>query len=365
MSQPLKTHLRLLFSKSEKDVTTSILPDLLSFTFDDKETNEADEISLSLKDETGKWSSNWQPNGGEVIQAYIANGTVAKKGNELFCGRFYVDSIRASGGSSGRQVEIRGVSIPLNKPIRRKVKSRAWEKQTLKEIAQTIANEHRMKFLFDCDENASLDRQDQSKESDLKFLSRLCEDAGLSIKVTDEKIVIFDQASYEKKKPIKTLKLGESNILSWDFESQQSETYKSVSVSYRDPKQKRKFNEGSQNAKVDNASNKQWLNAAVMTHTEIDPLADENGQEYSVKKRVTSLDEARRLAKATLRKLNRRHVTGSISVVGDVSLVAGVVVECKGFGKFDGRFFIESVSHSMSSSGYVSNLSLVRVNTNY
>lgn len=365
MSLTIQTHLRLLFSKSEKDVTTSILPDLLSFTFDDKETNEADEISLTLKDETGKWSNNWQPNGGEVIKAYIANGTVKKKGLELFCGRFYVDSIRASGGSSGRQVELRAVSIPLNKPIRRKAKSRAWEKQTLKEVAQTIANDHKMKLLFDCEENASLDRQDQSKESDLKFLSRLCEDAGLSIKVTDEKIVIFDQSHYEKKKPIKTLTLGESNILSWDFESQQSETYKSVSVTYRDPKQKRKFNEDSQNAKVDNASNKQWLNAAVTTHTEIDPLIDENGQEYSVKKRVTSLEEARKFAKATLRKLNRRQVTGSVSVIGDVSLVAGVVIKCEGFGKFDGNFYIESASHSMTSSGYVSNLSLVRVNTNY
>ncbi len=364
MAMPIKTRLRLLFSKSETDVTESILPDLLSFSFDDKETNEADEISLTLKDEKGKWSSNWQPNGGEVIRAYIANGTVTKQGHELFCGRFYVDSIRASGSSSGRQVEIRGVSIPLDKPIRRKAKTRAWEKQTLKEIAQTIANENGMKLLFDCEENAALDRQDQSKESDLKFLSRLSEDAGLSIKVTDEKIVIFDQSHYEKKKPIKTMTLGKSPILSWDFESCQSDTYKSVSISYRDPKQKRKFNEGSQNIKVDNASNKQWLNCTVV-HTEIDPLIDENGQEYTMKQRATSIEEARRLAKAKLRELNRRQVTGSMSVIGDVSLVAGVVIACEGFGKFDGNYYLESASHSMSSSGYVTNVSLVRVNKNY
>ena len=41
---------------------------------------------------------------------------------------------------------------------------------------------------------------------------------------------------YEKKKPVKTLTLGVSDILSWDFETNQSETYKSCTVTYRDPK---------------------------------------------------------------------------------------------------------------------------------
>lgn len=360
MSQTIQTHLRLLFTASAKDVTTSILPDLLSFTFDDKETNEADEISITLKDEKGKWSNNWKPDGGEIIRAYIANGTVKKKGNELNCGRFFVDSIRASGSSSGRQCEIKAVSIPLNKPIRKKLKSKSWEEQTLKEIAQAIAKAHGMKFLFDCEENPNFDRQDQSKESDLKFLSRLCEDSGLSLKVTDEKIVIFDQAFYEKKKPVKTLTLGESDILSWDFESQQSETYKSCTVSYRDPKKK--------DSPAYNDKDLKELyktNSAVLTYTFVDDDADENGQEYTLKKRAKSIDEAKRLAKAKLRQLNRRRVTGSMSVVGDVSLVAGVVVECKGFGKFSGNFYIESASHSVGSSGFVSNLSLVRVNTKY
>ena len=112
MSGPIQTYLRLLFTEAGTSVTQDILPDLLSFSYDDKETNEADEISLTLKDPTGKWASKWKPDGGEVVRAYIASGTVdGKKGRELFCGKFFVDSLRTSG--SPRVFEMRAVSIPM------------------------------------------------------------------------------------------------------------------------------------------------------------------------------------------------------------------------------------------------------------
>lgn len=377
MSGPIQTYLRLLFTEAGTSVTQDILPDLLSFSYDDKETNEADEISLTLKDPTGKWASKWKPDGGEVVRAYVASGTVdGKKGRELFCGKFFVDSLRTSG--SPRVFEMRAVSIPLNTPIRRKMVTKAWEKKTLKGIAQEIATAAKVKLLFDSQDNPSYDRQDQKAESNLKFLSRLCEDAGLSIKVTDSQIVIFDQAFYEKKKPVKTLKLGVSDILSWDFESQQSETYKTCTVSWRDPKKKQKGSSGGYNMDLEKGDGgddpeydmdlqkvKKKVNVAVNTYTYTDPDVEDNGQEYQVKKRAASLDEAKRIAKATLRKLNLRSVTGSLSLVGDTSLVAGVVVELKGFGSFDGRFYIESASHSVSTSGYVTSISVRRVNSNY
>ncbi len=365
MSGPIQTNLRLLFTEAGKSVSEDILPDLLSFTYDDKETNEADEISITLKDPTGKWASKWKPDGGEVVRAYIGSGTVdGKKERELFCGKFFVDSLRTSG--SPRVFEMRAVSVPMNTPIRRKMVTKAWEKKTLKGIAQEIAAAAKVKLLFDSKENPSYDRQDQKAESNLKFLSRLCEDAGLSIKVTDSQIVIFDQAFYEKKKPVKTLTLGVSDILSWDFESQQSETYKSCTISYRNLKEKKKSSAGgytSNEYDIDAVPEKK--NPAVMTYTYVDPNADDNGQEYQVKKRATSISEAKRIAKATLRKLNLRKMTGSLSLVGDTSLVAGVVINLKGFGSFDGAFIIESASHSVSTSGYVTSLSVRRVNNNY
>ena len=361
-TQPIQTRLKLLFKEAGTDVTTSLLPDLLEFSYEDKETDEADEISINLKDETGKWAGNWQPNGGEVVRAYILPGNVQKATGKLYCGKFYVDELSVSG--SPRTFQMKAVSIPLNKPIRKKLKNRAWEKKTLKGIASAIAKEAEISLLFDSKENPSYDRQEQNNESDLKFLSRLCEESGLSLKMTDEKIVIFDQASYEKQAPIKTFKLGSSDILSWDFSASQSETYKSCTIKYRDPKKKVKGSAGSYNMDLEK-TNSTKTNAAVLTYTYVDPLVEENGQEYAMKKRAKSLDEAKRLAKAKLRKLNARQVTGSISVIGDISLLAGVVVECKGFGSFDGNFIVETASHSINSSGYVTSITLRRVNSKY
>lgn len=379
MSLPIQTRLRLLFSAAGSDVTEDLLPDLLSFSYGDKETNEADEISITLKDPRGKWSGRWKPDGGEVVRAYISQGTTARREATLYCGKFFVDSLRVSGAP--RVFELRAVSVPLNKPIRKAVKTRAWEKQDLKSIAAKIASEAGVKLLFDSEECPEYDRADQSKESDLKFLSRLCEEAGLSLKLTDDQIVIFEQESYESKAPVKTLTLGESAILSWDFESVQSETYKSCLVQYRDPKKKKKGTAGGLPLKngetASNFGNKQMFdkdghriaarqtNPAVMTYTYVDPDADENGQEYALKKRATSLAEAKRLARAKLRQLNLRRVTGSMTVVGDVSLVAGVVIACKGFGSFDGNFIIEQATHQIGGGGYTTALTLRRVNNNY
>lgn len=338
--QPRQTRLKILFGRSEADVSTEIMADLLEFSYDDKETNEAEEITIRLKDDTGRWSRNWKPSGGEVIKAWILPGDIRQAKKSLYCGKFYVDELTVSG--SPRQVEIKAVSIPLNKPIRRKLKSKAWEKKSLRDIASEIAKEAGIKLLFDSKENPTYDRQEQSRESDLSFLSKLCEEAGLSVKVTDEKLVIFDQKSYESKKAIKTLEIGKSDITSWSFTASQSDTYKSCTVTYRDPKRVGK----------------------TITYTYVDPTADENGQECSIKKRAKSVDEARRLAKAKLRKLNARKVTGNIELVGDISMLGGVVVNCKGFGDIDGNFIIETASHSVSDV-YTTSISLRRVNTSY
>lgn len=68
--EPLQTRLRLLFSASKTDVTEDLMPDLLSFSYTDKENAEADEVTLTLMDPDGKWASQWKPDGGEVVQAF-------------------------------------------------------------------------------------------------------------------------------------------------------------------------------------------------------------------------------------------------------------------------------------------------------
>lgn len=362
-TQAIKTRLKLLFTKAGANVTEDIMPDLLSFSYCDKENNEADEIDITLKDPTGKWAGTWKPKGGEIVRASITEGLVLKEGKTLDCGKFYVDSLSCAG--SPRTFTLKAVSIPLNSPMRKKVKSRAWEKKDLKEIAGVIAKENKMKLVWDCEENQTYDRVEQKRESDLKFLSTRCEELGFSLKVTDDQIVIFDQARYERMKPVKTLTLGESDILSWNFESNQSETYKSCTVAFRDYRLKQKDAAAGFSLNEELTKDESGENKAVWNYTYTDPEADENGQEFAYKCRAKSLDEAKRKARAKLRQLNLRSLTGSISVIGDVSLISGVVIKCKGFGSFDGNFIIEEATHGYTTGGYVTSCNLRRVNNKY
>lgn len=362
MAEVRQTRLRLLFSKNETDVTEDICKDLLSWSYTDHESGQADEISLTLKDETGKWAGSWRPDGGERVRMYLSAGTPEKSGPESFLGTFYVDYQRVNGAP--RIYELRAVSIPLNKPIRRQQKSKAWENRTLKEIAEEIAKEANLELFWDSEENPSYSRLDQNRESDLKFLLKLCEEAGLSVKVTDSMLVIFGQERYEGKEPVRTLTLGVSDILSYSFETAQSDTYKAVTIKWRDPAKKKTQKAAGYDFNLQKVS-KKGCNPAVLEYTYTDPEADENGQVFEMKKRCTSLEEAKRLAKAKLRQLNCRRVTGDLTVIGDPFLIAGQVIAVKGFGSFDGNFIIEEASHNGGGSGYTTSLRLRRVNTEY
>lgn len=363
MAQPIQTRLRLTFTDAENDATESLLPDLLSFSYSDKENMEADELDISLKDPDGDWAARFRSVSGEVVRAYIIQGSIENPGPELYCGAFYVDSMSVSGAP--RVFSLKATSIPLDKPLRRKIKTRAWQKKTLGDILIQIADENDLFPYLDAMDGPVLDRQEQNRESDLGFLARLCEENGYSIKVTDRNIVVFDQASYEAKDPVKVFTIGESPILSWSFDSAQSETYKSVKLSYRDIRAKKAQKASKYDLGYDPRAKKGGKSPVIVEYTYTDPDAGEQGQEFEWKKRAENKADAERLAKAKLRELNRRSVTGSMSVVGDVSLVAGEVIEVRNAGSFDGKFIIEEASHSVDGGGYVTALTLRRVNNNY
>ncbi len=356
--QPRQAYLRVLWGKDKSNMTQYLNPDLLSFSYHDKDADEADEISITLKDETGKWAGSWSPDGGMILQAFIATGTPVSKGPELNCGTFFVDSIEFLGPP--RTVSINAVSVPLNVSIRRLVKSKAWEKYALSEIAKKIAEESGIELLFDSEEDPKFDRIDQSRESNLRFLKRLCDENGLSVKVTDGLLVVFSKSKYEQQEPVGTIAVGKSEILSFRFSQSHSEMYKSVTVTYRNPKLKKDGTAGGEMFDKFGHRVKKSKNPAVLEYTAKIPNADESAQDYQLKKRASSISEAKRLAEAKLRELNSKSITADISIVGNPLFCAGEVVKLSGFGSFDGNFYIDEANHSLGN-GYTTSLSMHKV----
>ncbi|MBR0035328.1 MAG: hypothetical protein IJP54_06600, partial [Synergistaceae bacterium] len=68
--------------------------------------------------------------------------------------------------------------------------------------------------------------------------------------------------------------------------------------------------------------------------------------------------EAQSVAKERCIESNRKEVTGSLSMYGDVKIAAGVSITCEGFGQFSGNHFVNKVTHRVDRSGYVMSVEL-------
>ena len=388
---PLLTTVSVIYTVADKsksaDISADVSGDLLSLTYEDKEGGEADTLSITLKDPDGKWAGSWTPERGDMVEVTLAT----QDRGAVSTGKMIIDRLQASGRP--RVFTIDAVSIPMQNSIRRTLKTRAFTKLHLKDIAQQICADNDLELFWDSaitdDENALYDKVDQERVSDLEFLQKLCKDAGLSLKLASEKLIIFGQESYESKEPVCVLAESASWLTSWSFEAQQSERYKACTVRWRDMAGKSKSKAA---AKPSGASSNRFLKqpsarnrfldkaslsggskkkasvgkkAEYHEYTYEDPSVEESGQIYSLKKRAGSQAEAERLAKAQLRKLNLRQLTGSIEMVGNPLMAAGNVVALSGFGSFDGNFIITSATHSMGSEGYRTSIQVRRTNSEY
>lgn len=317
-----RTTLNLIYEGT--DISADIAPDLLGFEYTDNESGKTDDINITLYDGDGKWSGPWLPTKGDTIKATIIDEQDTET-NQLYCGTFHIDEIESSGPPS--VFKIKGVSVPINSAIRRDKKTKAWEDSALSEIAKSIATEAELELFFDVDTDPTFDRVDQREESNLAFLSRLCENEAYSLKISDNQLIVFSQQKFEQNAAEFTIKKGESRVLSYNFKSQAFDLYKECTVSYLDPETQE-----------------------LITYTETDPNVLK-GQKTKIVKRASSFAEAKRWAKAELRKRNKQEITLSIELKGSTGILAGMVFSTEGFGAFDSNYIIEDARHSINN-GY-------------
>lgn len=348
------------------DISGALKPYLKSMEYTDMLTGQADDLQLTLEDRDGLWLEAWFPDKGATLTAsiltqYWTAPTDAEK--ELPLGLFEIDEIECSAMPS--ETKIKAVSVPNNTTLRGEGRTRSWEGYTIQKIAQDIANNAGMQLNFSSKDNPTLERVEQTEQSDLAFLDKLCQDNGLSLKVTDNQIVIFDMADMEATEPSlifvrPTMKGLDTSVsidvnsndmnsestlkrlkpTSWRFTSSVRDVYKSCTVEHSQGKKKAKI-------------------SATFT----DPNKTE-GKMLLVKKDVKSVEEAERMARKELREKNKDEVTGSITCMGDTDLSAGLTVTVKGFGKFDGKYILSQVKHSLGS-GYTCSVDLRRCLNGY
>jgi phage protein D len=281
-------------------------------------------------------------NKGLRIQAVFVRENWNSDGKDkvLDTGECALDDISCSGPPN--VLTFKATSLPMDTAVGQTKKNQAWEAYYLSSIAKEIASRAGMECMYESDADPYYDRVEQVKQSDISFLSALCHNSGISLKVTSNTIVLFDQAKYEAAEPVITITKG-CGYLTYRLKTGQCDTeYGSCEISYTDP-----------------VSRKTYKGSYA------DPDAEDDAQVLSLNMRVTSNSEAAALAKKMLRLKNKFERKCEFTFPGDPSLVAGVTVILKGWGMFDGKYIISASVHSLGSSGYTTKITLRRVLEGY
>lgn len=286
-------------------------------------------------------------NKGLSVQAIIVrqNWHTDGKDDVLDCGEFELDSITASGPPS--EVTLKCTSLPYRSQVRQTKKSKAWEGYKLSKIGAEIASKNGMSLMFESAYDPEYERLEQVEESDIAFLSRLCHDAGVSLKATSNIIVMFDQAKYEKRDAVKTIVKGDGSYTKWNLATGNADTsYASCRVKYTNP-----------------ATGKAIIGIA---YTDDYDAKKKDNQQLEIVAKVSSVGEAETLAAKHLRLKNKFENSATFTLLGNPQIVAGVTITLEGWGLWNGKYIVKQAKHSLSqNSGYTTQISLRRVLEGY
>ena len=302
----------------KKNITKDVSKYVTSIEYTDAEHGESDELQISFEDSDKLWQSSWIPTKGDSLRAYI--GYEAEK--LLNCGVFEIDELEYD--TPPDVVTVKGLATGIKKPLRQK-NSVGYENKTLKQIANEIANKHGYSLVGEI-EDVRVDRITQHDERDLTFLTKLAEQYGYIFKIAENKLVFYNVRNLKDAKT--TQIFYKTDLLHINLREKTSQKYKSVQVSYFDPKTKKTVTASAKNDSV------------------------VKGDTLKIKSRCTTKKQATAQAQAALGTSDTK-IEGSIEFVGNPYLVAGANIEIKGVGHFSGKYHIKQARHSLDRlSGY-------------
>lgn len=314
-----------------RNVTADLSPCLSAVTYTDKVEDESDDISLVFEDTTAKWQKSWYPQQGDSITIKIGSDS-----STLDCGVFEIDEIELEFPPDTFSVKAIGTAI--NKSLRTR-NSKAFEKQSLKKIAQYFADKHNLKLVGNIGalQKIQIDRKTQNKQTDIAFLSLLAKEYGLIFSVRGQQLVFMDAEELEAKPT--NLTIGKMQMSKGRFQDKTSQVYAAATLAVRDARTN---------------TIKKWNIKPSGNSFEKDTLI--------VGGRVENDSQAEAKAKGALKDKNKDKITGSLTVPGNVKLVAGINIELTEVGNFSGKWHVTQSTHTVSKdSGYTTDINIRKI----
>ncbi|PTT82945.1 late control protein D, partial [Pseudomonas sp. HMWF005] len=165
---------RFVLTYQQSNITRNVSLHLLSLTYSDFLTGEADSLEVELEDTEGKWRDAWYPGHGDTLA--LAIGWEGESLRTL--GRFEIDEVELNCPPSTITIHALATGI---KASLRTTEHRAYESTTLDAIAKQVADRQGLELIGSI-EPIKLDRVTQ-QESDLTFLRNLAAEYDYAFKV--------------------------------------------------------------------------------------------------------------------------------------------------------------------------------------
>jgi uncharacterized protein len=313
---------KVIINWNGKNVTEEISKYNSSVSYSDKEEGESDEITLVMDDTEGLWSGDWYPTEGDTVELFI--GYADKM---LNCGLFQVDEITFSGKPD--IIEIKAIAAGITKKLRTR-NSKAFEEQTLRQIALYFCNKHGLTLIDQTKSMLSqinLDRKTQEEKTDLAFLSELATEYGFIFSVRGNKLIFTSYYELDNAESVK--EIDKNQLSNYSIKEKTYDTYASGAISQRDSK----------TGKV-----VKWEATEVLDVKVSDKVLFTG--------RVENKLQAEAKVKGGLWNKNKFKQSGSLNdLPGDPELISGVNFDLTGLGNISGKYHITVSTHTITGEG--------------
>lgn len=297
--------------------------DIESLTYTDSAADNSDSIDITLNAQDSKWLEGWMPEKGATLRPRILGYDWEQEGDSktMECGLFVLDEVSYSDAPTTLQVS--GVSKPSDTDFSELERETIWKNTSIRRIGETIAARYGLGYTYDAEDYAiECDEQDASDSS---YYNQLCKNYGLVLKVYARRLWVYDREAYKAKRTVCTFDRQDIRAGSFQYSTTLSGTYTGGYFTYTDPDK------------------------------DADIVCSVGGgkRTKSISRRATSVYDASVQLCAELNAANHGTVQIRFGVDGDWAVSAGNNIQLTGFGKLDGKYFVDKVTHKVSQSGFV------------
>ncbi len=341
LNPPHTPQARFVLTYQQRNITRDISEHLLSLTYTDHLTGQADSLAVELEDTQGHWRDTWYPGHGDTLT--LAIGWEGAPIRTL--GRLQIDEVELTGPPS--TITIHALATGINDPLRT-LEHRAYENLTLAAIAQQIATRQGLTLVGHI-EPIPLDRLTQ-QDTDLTFLRDLAATYDYAFKITGQQLVFHAISQLANATPVATHRL--TDLANIHLRDQIKTLPKAIEIKHKDPVKKQLI--------TYTLINNQTV-AAPSSATQTTTSADTQKS----RQRSTTTEQTQAQAKAQLAQANRQRTTGQWTTQGQPHLTSGNVITLHTTGQLKGRYLITSSTHRITrDGGYTTHQQVTRIQPN-